>query len=254
MITMLRHFALVICAVLVATPALAQSSGEIVVAGRGEIERPSEWARIAMALRGEGKTSVDALRALTDSQKKLEDSLQRLADAKSVKIITGDLKVLPVQADDCEGEEYRPRPKLEQGGCAIQGYVATMTLIAKVAPADRAGDAASLAAELGARNVTLVDFGVEAPDALREAATRAAVEDARKQALTMASASGRKLGAITRIQSGMGFQDEEEVAAAADRAPSPFLAKPVAPSVRVDVTVPPVTESARVIVAFRLEP
>ena len=253
---MLRHLALVICALLVATPALAQSSGEIVVAGRGEIERPSEWARIAMTLRGEGKTSVDALRALTDSQKKLEDSLHRLADAKSVKIITGDLKILPVQADDCEGEEYRPKPKLEQGGCAIQGYVATMTLIAKVAPADRAGDAASLAAELGARNVTLVDFGVEAPDTLREAATRAAVDDARKQALTMANASGRKLGAITKIQSGMGFQDEDQLEVTADAAAARYeLAKPAAaPTVRVDVTVPPVTESARVIVAFRLEP
>lgn len=252
---MLRHLAFVVCAVLIATPALAQSAGEIVVAGKGEVERPAEWARVAMALRGEGKTSVDALRALTDRQKTLEDSLRRLSGAKAVTIVTGDLKVLPVQADDCEGEEYRPKPKLEQGECAIQGYVATLSLSARIAPAGRAGDAASLAAELGARNVTVFDFGVEAPDALRDAAMKAAVEDARRQALTMATASGRKLGAIIKIQSGMGFQDEDEVAAADAAAASPMLARPAsAPTVRVDVTVPPVTESARVVVAFKLEP
>ena len=137
---MFRFIAAVACAGLIATPALAQSGGEIIVAGNAEVETPAQWAQVSIGLRGEGKSPVEALRALTDGQKAIEDRLQRLADAKSVTLVTSNLTVLPVKADDCEGEDYRPKPRIEQGECAIQGYVATLLLSAKIRPAERAGD------------------------------------------------------------------------------------------------------------------
>lgn len=242
-------------------PAQAQSPdrSQIVITGVGSAERSAEWATVSLVVIGEGKTSVEALKALSTLQTTLETQLVALVGATSVEITTSELKVQEVQGSDCDrGESYEPRPTLSEGVCAVKGYLATMAMQVKLMPAARAGDAASLAAELGGRNVTLADFGLQDPSSLRDAAISAAVQDARVQATAIAKASGVKLGPIALI-SDRGPRDYDsavfEDAPLADAPAAMRLAKPpTAPTASVKVTVPPVKETARLSVVFSILP
>lgn len=241
-------------------PAQAQSldKSQILITGVGSAERPAEWAAVSLVVIGEGKTSVEALKALTALQTKLESQLSVLIGVKAVAVTTSQLKVLEVYGSDCErGESYEPRPTLSEGACAVKGYLATMAMRVKLSPASRAGDAASLAAELGGRNVTLADFGLDDPSSLRDTAINAAIQDARAQAAAIAKASGVKLGPIALISDRNPRAYDEvtlETVALADASPA-LLAKPLAaPTASVKVTVPPVEETARLSVVFSILP
>lgn len=239
-------------------PAKAQTldKSQIVITGIGTVERPAEWATVSLVIVGEGKTSVEALKALTALQTKLESQLGVLVGAEAVNIATSQLKVQEVLGDDCDqGEDYDSKPVLSEGACAVKGYVVTMTMRVKLAPASRAGDAASLAAELGGRGVSLAAFGLNSPSSLRDEAIAAAIRDARSQAAAIAKASGVKLGPIALIsdRNPRPYNDEEldglvvTSQALTDR-------PAVAPSASVKVTVPPVEETARLSVVFSILP
>lgn len=232
---------------------------QIVITGVGSAERPAEWATVSLVVIGEGKTSVEALKALTALQTKLESQLSALIGVKAVDVTASEFKVQEVRGSDCErGESYDPRPTLSEGACAVTGYLATMALRAKLSPAARAGDAASLAAELGGRNVTLADFGLNDPSSLRDGAISAAIQDARAQAAAIAKASGVKLGPIALV-SDRSPRAYDSVAAEdvplADAAPAALLARPpTAPTASVKITVPPVEETVRLSVVFSILP
>jgi len=232
------------------------STAEIVVMGSGSIERPADWAGISLSASGEGKTSVDALRNLTALQTRLETKLSALAGASSSRVETGELKVTPIRGKDCNsGERYRPVPVLSDGACAIVGYVASLSMTVKVAPAARVGDAASLAAELGGADVELSGSGLDARNALKEAAAQAAIDDARAQASAIAKASGVKLGPILRVQDPETMDYAGGYAGLARLQPRPAAAAyEVAPAVAVSLTVPPVRENARLMVVFSILP
>ncbi|MBI5941305.1 MAG: SIMPL domain-containing protein [Caulobacterales bacterium] len=246
-----------------AAPDLSQAQtldkSQTIITGIGSVERPAEWATVSLAVVGEGKTSVEALRGLSALQTKLESQLSALVGVKAIDIATSELKVQEVVGSDCErGESYQPRPTLSEGACAVTGYVVTMTMRVKLAPASRAGDAASLAAELGGRGVSLAAFGLNDPSSLRDAAIDAAIQDARAQAAAIAKASGVKLGPIALVsdRSPRPYDGEElDGVVLATEAPAALLAKPpAAPTASVKVTVPPVEETARLSVVFSILP
>lgn len=243
------------------SPARAQipEKFQIVITGAGSVERPAEWATVSLVVVGEGKTSVEALKGLSALQTKLESQLGVLVGVKTIDITTGQLKVQEVMGADCDrGESYEPRPTLSEGACAVKGYIATMAMRVKLAPASHAGDAASLAAELGGRSVSLAAFGLNNPSSLRDAAIDAAIQDARAQAAAIAKASGVKLGPIALVsdRSSRPYDDDAlESVAFEDARPAAMLAKPpAAPTASVKVTVPPVEETARLSVVFSILP
>ena len=255
----MKLITLVIAAGLLASPALAQtpaSPSEIVVLGYGTVERPADWAAISFQVRGEGATSVEALRSLQTQRQVLEDSLGRLAGARAIKIEALGLKVVPVRGAGCESNPY-DNPVLSKGECAIAGHLATLNFKVRLAPADKAGDAASLAAQLGAVDVELAGSGLDQADLLSAEATTAAIAKARTDALVIARASGRTLGPIVRVQNpnaGMEFGGAPALDAVAKPAALFMARPPVAPAVAVAITVPPITETSRLIVVFRLKP
>lgn len=246
-----------------AAPDLAQAQtldkSQIVITGVGSVERPAEWATVSLVIVGDGKTSVEALKALTALQTKLESQLGVLVGVKAVDIATSQLKVQEVLGPDCDrGEAYESRPVLSEGACAVKGYVVTMAMRVKLSPASRAGDAASLAAELGGRGVSLADFGLNNPSSLRDEAIAAAIQDARSQAAAIAKASGVKLGPIALVsdRNPRPYNDENlDGIVLATEAPAALLARPpAAPTASVKVTVPPVEETARLSVVFSILP
>lgn len=257
----MKHIALAIAATLLAAPAFAQTPAapsEITLVGIGHVERTAQWAAITFQVRGEGATSVEAVRALETTRRALEDGLGRLAGARSIKIEASELKIAPVRGAECEADPY-DQPVLSKGDCAVLGHLATLSFKVRLSPADKAGDAASLAAQLGAVNVELGGSGLDQPDALASEAATAAIADARADAEVIAKATGRTLGPVVRVQDPYAGVDYMPGPPALEMVAKPAAMRlqprpPVAPEVSVAITVPPVSETTRLIVVFRLEP
>jgi len=260
----MRHFLIATAiALLSASGALAQNAdtAQIIVSGSGEAEAPADWAEVSVMLVGEGPTSVAAIKALTAKQSLLEARMMSLTKTSSVRIETGELAVQAVRATDCEdGESYRPNPVLSEGACAIKGYSASMKIEVRVSPASEAGNVASLASELGAMSSSLSGYGLHKPDALREQATRDAIESARLQAMTIARASNVRLGPIVRIQAPGGYsggelyEDEAAPAAGAAAAPRPAQMVRAPPTATVAISPPPVKAMVRLTVIYSVLP
>jgi uncharacterized protein YggE len=250
---MFRILSIALLAASLGGASFAQSAepSQITVVGFGSAERAADWAKVSMDVIGEGKTSIEALQALTALQERLTSRLGSLQGATSMQVETSQLKISEVRGRECNAASYRPAT-LSEGPCAIVGYVAQLSMTVKIAPGNRAGDAASLAAELGGRNVALASFGLNETASLTSAATEMAVRNAKAQAAIIAKASGVRLGPILRVQ--------DPSALEIDRGPAP--ARPdialsgnrFAPIVSVAITVPPVRQNARLSVVFSILP
>lgn len=232
---------------LVALPSAAQTAPErptIVVEGRGVAERAPDAFFIGGDLRGEASDSVGALRALAAAQARVTGGLDALEGLAAGKLRTETVEVQPIFAGNCQPN------RRDDDACPVTAYAATMRFQFKGAPASRAGDAVSLAAELGARRVSITGSEVDDETALRADANRLAFADARRQADTLAAASGQRIVRILRVQdSNARFPDHDtgqigEVVVTGSR---------VRPSVAIPVDQPPVRIETRLTVVFEIE-
>lgn len=232
---------------LIALPAIAQPGPErptIVVEGRGVAERAPDAFFIGGDLRGEGPDSVSALRALAAAQTRVTEGLNDFEGLSAGKLRTETVEVQPVYADNCAPN------RRDDNACPVAAYAATMRFQFKGAPARLAGDAVSLAAELGARRVSITGAEVEDETALYAEANRLAFADARRQADTLAEASGQRIVRLLRVQdSDAQFPDYnsgalDEVVVTGSR---------IRPSVAIPVDQPPVEIERRLTVVFEIE-
>jgi uncharacterized protein YggE len=232
----------------------------IVVSGAASVERPPEWASLSMNLVGEGKTQVDALKAMNALHEQLKAELPQLKDVTSAGVEGNEVSVQVVRGVACASrdDENNSKVVLSQGACAPVGYVATLQVRARVMPATCVGALAAYASQIGAREVSIGASGVADNEALQREATRQALANARTQAEAIATASGRKLGPIIRIQDGdadladrLGrYSDEKFSAKLQVRAPAAAAAVVAAP---VDLTPKPVSAYARFTVVYSLQ-
>ena len=240
----------IIVAVLMLAPApvLAQEPGvpTIVVQGVGTAESPPDSFFIGGALQGRGDDQVSALRALAEVQGRVTDGIQRLDGLTGARVRTDAVEVEPLYAQGCRADRY----DAATAGSPINGYAARMRFQFKGAPASAAGNAVSLAAELGALNVSTTGTDLEDDDALRTEAHRLAFADAQAQAEALAAASGRRLGRILRIQNADARTGDyqpgavEEIVVTGSR---------VRPTVALPVDQPPVSATVRLNVVFELQ-
>lgn len=233
--------------VAVAQPAPAQELAPvvrtIVVSGVGRSEAAPNTFRMEASLLGRGSTQDEAIAELVRLQASVSDAVKRLQGLDSLNLSTGLPAVAAVYASDCQAARY------SQGAsdCSVTGYAATssLTLIAK--PAERGGDAVSIAAESGAPSARVQSVYLDDDQALREQAARAAFDDARRQAQAIASASGQTLGAPLRIADPQAVIGEGTVAdylattpnlsnAVVARAPIAFVPGPTRIERRLTVT------------------
>ena len=234
--------------------AAAQSKQEptIIVIGMGTASRPADFARLGFALRGEGKTPTDALKALAMSREQVENGLFSLAGAKISEPEANNINVEEVRPPACSRDDYDASEQLSTGKCGVVGVVATINMQVKVSPAAKVGDAASYVTQLGAKNASVLGGDLTNRLALENEAAAKAVIDARRQAQNLARAAGVKLGPLLRITDGATphFGGVEEIAVTGSRgvAAPPRLATPLS------LTPPPVEANARVTVMFAIEP
>lgn len=222
----------------------------IAVSGVGRAVRAADWFDITVSLRGSGPTQLEALRALSNAQASVRSGLAALNGVQRLEVRAGEASVVETFTVECERNRDRDRERTSaQGPCAPTGFAAYASSRFRVRPADRAGEALSLAAERGAVGTRTQDVGVDDPQALRLLAAAAAVQAARAQAEAVARASGVTLGPILRVvdseaRIGLGADDEVEgVVVTGSR---------VRPAVTLSVDPPPVTQEARVSVVFQI--
>jgi len=217
------------------------------VTGTGHAEEAPDTFVLKASIEGRGADRLSALRELNASQGRIMENLPKLEGLSRARITTGDLGVSPVRSADCSVTYGR-----DESACPIVGYRAIMPITLSGSPAERAGDALSLAAELGADGASLESYELADMAGLREAANRNAFADARRQAETLASASGQRLGRVLRVSDAnarmygapAGLVSVEEVVVTGSR---------VRGSVPITVAPSPVTAQSNIAVVFEIE-
>lgn len=238
-----------VVATALALPATAQDNlterPSIVVIGNGGAEAPPDKFAISIAVEGRGETQVDALRTFSEEQARLLEALPQLQGLTDVRMTTGDISVQPRHEPTCGAGEY----DRDTSDCPVIGYSVTSDLTFRGSPAERAGDAISMASEIGASSATLNGYALTDIQALQDAANRAAFLDAERQAQMLAEASGRRIVRILRIQDPSARTgqpgDLEDVVVTGARRSMPTVSIVVAPE--------PVRATARVTVVFEIE-
>ena len=228
---------------------VAQEAAErtIQVAAVGSVETAPEFARISYVVRGEGKTSDEATRALVRRKDAVEQALGGFGEAK-LEVHTGEMAIREVRARDCRSvDEDEDTPRLSTGVCAIEGYVASIDVNAKVSPVTTAGTLTGLAARAGATNVELAGFGILDEAAARRRAVAAAIANGKAQAEAIASASGARLGPLVRVVDSdpRAFGYNEIVVTGS-------LQRPVAEPIVVNIAPAPVETQARLLLTFEI--
>jgi len=234
-----------------AMPAAAQQalSGppSILVTGSGEAEAAPDQFSISLSIEGRGTTQVDALRDLSVSQTRIMDAVPKLSGLDRATMTTGDVSLEPVFDSACGGNEY----DRDTDNCPVVAYKVTSPITMRGAPAERAGDALSLASELGARSGRISSYSVTDMRTLQAAANRAAFADAERQARMLSEASGRRIVGILRIQDpstrlvGPDLEEVQDIIVTGRAYQSAAVSIVVMPE--------PVKATARVTVAFEIE-
>lgn len=235
-----------------AAPAFARQDAPrptITVVGVGDAEAPPEVFSLTADIEGRGADQAEAVRRLAEVQTAVSDALPRLDGLTSSRFNTDAMTLLPVQSG-CQGATHR-----QDDGCPITGYVARMTVSLEGAPAERGGDAVSLAGERGARNARLEAFSIADERGLRRRAAQAAFADARRQAEDIAEASGQRIVRVATVADpsadGSVFRLAANISGVIDA--NYYGADYVAPATPVGLTPAPIRVESRLAVVFEVE-
>lgn len=230
-----------------ASAAAAQESlgpPTIIVTGTGTARAQPDQFKVEARVEGRGSTQSEALRVLSVSQSRLMEGLPRLDGLTRGRVFTGEVSIDPVASDACTERSRRGEE------CPPEGYYARTAIVFEGAPAERAGDAVSLASELGAAQASLDGYRLADSAALKAEANRAAFDDAQAQAGRLSDASGRRIVGILRIQDPTAARPDgnstntDDVIVTGSRIQS---------AVRIHVAPQPVEATSRLTVVFEIE-
>jgi uncharacterized protein YggE len=145
---------------------------------------------------------------------------------------------LPEEAVTTAGFTVQPQYDYSGDTPELVGYRATHALRIEVADVDRAGEIVDLAVDSGATSVDGVQFTLaeETRDELRSQALAGAVDAARTDAETVASATGLSVTGVQRVETSRNGFTPGPVFEAADSGRTTFSPGPVTISATVSVT------------------
>ena len=240
-----------------ATTATAQDTSDkpatIVVLGVGEVNTPPDIATISFSVRGEGATSDAATQALVDKQRAILSGLRDMTHG-AIEVRTGNVALDAARAGDCQINRYGGSSNLSTGTCAIIGYVATLQTTVRMKDIKLAGTATALAGQRGADNASIQNFDLVADAAARRAATAAALNDARRQAETIAAGAHERLGRLLSVRDQEASDaSPEDITATASRDALPIVRVPAPPPPSVSLTPAPIATSARLTVSYAID-
>jgi uncharacterized protein YggE len=161
-------------------PALSQAEevqNGITATGMGSVRTVPDRAEFAFGVQTTGRTATQALAANATEMRRVIAAL-REAGVAAAEIQTQYVSLSPRQSDDGE----------------IIGYTASNTVSARIRDLDRAGAVIDAAVSAGANQVSGPALSRSDATALYRDALRAAYNDARAKAQTLAGAAGVSLG------------------------------------------------------------
>ena len=215
------------------------------VIGRGTVRTLPDVATFRMSIRGEGSTSDEAVRALVTKRDAVEGALAGKAEVR-----TGRLSIEAARDRACDGDgEYDRKPRLSTDVCAVKGYVATLSLTARVAAPAEAGTLVGLAGRLGATDPELDAFELRNPAVAQRAALVEAMRDAREQASAIAAASSVSLGRLRRVEDQRAAASAmQDIVVTGQRSASAVVTPPIA----VRLSPQPIETTASLVVEFEV--
>lgn len=205
------------------------------VDGTGDIDATPDLATFSVTVVTDGGKNVAEVQgANTEKMNKVHAFLvERGIEKKDLK--TGQYNLSPRY-------DYTP---CNAGDCkapTISGYSLTQTLDVKVRDTTQLGDLLSGVVENGANTVSGVSFVVDDDEAVKDAARKEAIADAKRKALATAKAAGFRLGKLVTLYEnsnpmgygGMGGDGAESALMKANAAP---VVEPGTQSTKVQVTL-----------------
>jgi uncharacterized protein YggE len=221
---------------------------KIVVDGLGRVETVPDVATVTYTLRGEGRTSDDAVRAMVAMGTRIEKVLRSVDAASEPR--TDKVEVSAIRAGECRERDYDPK-QLSTGPCAIVGFVAEQNVSLKTSMIDKAGTLVGLAAREGSYNPEIDSFDIADPRPARQRALAMAVQDAASKAASVAAGSKVTLGPIISISS-VGQQNGQDIVITGTRIPQANLSSPAPPPVDVNMKPKPIATTASVVVSYAI--
>jgi uncharacterized protein YggE len=168
-----------------------QEPGQITVVGFGEVTASPDMATITVGIVAQSRTTGEALAQVR----------QTMTQA------TGVLRQAGIEQRDLQTTTFQVRPQYQtvpNRPARITGVEVAAELIVRVRDLTKLGEILDRVVALGANSVTGPEFGLANPQAARDAARRAAVEDALRRARIMTEPLGVRLGRILQIDEGGG--------------------------------------------------
>lgn len=186
--------------VLAVTAGGSTAQGTISVVGTGEAVAPPDMATIRLGVTSEAREAAEAMRANAAAM------TQVLARLTGAGIADRDMQTSELSLSPRWG---RPEPGRD---AEVTGFVASNTLTVRVRDLDVLGPTLDAALGDGANTLGGLSFGISDAAALRDAARRAAVADAKRAAEVLAAAAGVTLGALQELSELGGANEPQPMA------------------------------------------
>jgi uncharacterized protein YggE len=253
----MRIFALGVLAA-AAMPAQAQSETEqpqILVTATGTAKTPPDMGSVSFTVRGEGRTSDEAVQKVTDLSRTISTGVAGLL-GRDRDFRSSNFTISEVRPKTCTETSYGNARQLSAGECAVLGYVALLPVVLESGRLKDIGTAAGLIGRLGGSDVRLTGFWLKDKGAARQQAMQAALANARAQAEAIAQGAGAKLGPLLRVQDGnfdqMLINDGMPRPAIAPMAPPVPPPPPPPPPIAVELNPSPIETNVRLVVSYAI--
>ena len=176
--------------ILLAAPAYAgEVMRQITVVGHGQVKSVPDMATVSMGVISHAKTAAGVVQENAQSLSRVLGDLTTAGIAKR-DIQTSSLTLSP---------RWNNRSSVSKNPPEITGFVATNTVTVRILDLGQLGVVLDGALQSGANNVQDLQFGMQNPEPLLNAARQDAVKDAISKAELYANAAGVKLGKVQLI-------------------------------------------------------
>lgn len=219
-----RLIALLVSALLAATPVAAQPSGgsvpSVTVSGEASTSLPPDLAIVRGGVTSDGKTAREA----------------SAANAKTMSAVLAAVKAAGIAEKDLQTSSFSIQPVRDREGQRVTGFQASNRVTVQIRDLAKVSDVLDRMTEAGANTISGIEFAIASPSKTMDEVRGEAVADARRKAEIYARAAGASLGRAISI-SEEGAPSRPIVMRAAPKA---AFATPVATGeeeLRVSVTV-----------------
>ncbi|MDU9002723.1 SIMPL domain-containing protein [Sedimentitalea todarodis] len=185
----MKVLAIVIASALTAPAAAQDQVRQIAVTGEGQVEAAPDMATITLGVTNEAREAKAAMAATSASVGQVLERLTALG-IEQKDIQTQRLSLNPVWSGRGSSGTYPAK---------ITGFTASNMVMVRIRDLDILGTTLDAVIADGANDFNGLQFGVQEPGPLQDAAREAAVKDAIAKAQLLANAAGVPLGPIISI-------------------------------------------------------